>query len=174
LGDFRVKEHVPLKALDFIAGGDWTKGKFIISAEYYGRYIPNFEKPHVEPLIATEPDPEAMALLFSNPDTDVNEYVRQQVASFNRLYNYQLERFYHTASIRIEATFLYDKLTPSIFTMYNATSGELLLMPEIRYKPSDGLTFIAGLEYFRGPEGSLFSITDDFMNSIYFAIRANF
>lgn len=173
-GDFRSEEYVPLKAVDIVAGADWTKGKFIISVEYYGRLIPGFEESEVEPIIGTEPDIEELARLFSTPGANVSEYVRQQVAAFNRLYNYQLERFYHTASARIEASCLYDRLITSLFTMYNATSGDWLLMPEIRYKPADGLTLIAGAEYYRGPEGSLYNITGDFMNSIYFGIRANF
>ena len=99
---------------------------------------------------------------------------RQQVESFNRLYNYQLERYYHSAGMRIEADLLYGKLAPSINVMYNFTSRDFILLPEIKIKPSDRLSIVAGFEYYRGIDGSLYELVDDFMNSFYAAIRIDF
>jgi hypothetical protein len=77
-------------------------------------------------------------------------------------------------AIRIETDVFYDKLTPSFFTMYNFTSRDLLCIPEIKFKPSDGLTVTAGGEYYCGRKGSLYDIVDNFMNSVYMALRVDF
>jgi hypothetical protein len=111
---------------------------------------------------------------MSVPGFDLENYVRQQVGAFNRLYNYQLNRYYHSAGIRIESDLIYGKLSPSFFTMYNFTSHDLLLIPEIKYKPADGLAITAGAEFYSGHSGSLYDIVDGFMNSVYVALRVDF
>jgi hypothetical protein len=58
--------------------------------------------------------------------------------------------------------------------MYNFTSEDLLFVPEVRYKPTDGLTIVAGAEFFSGKKGSLYDIVHDFMNSIYVALKVDF
>jgi hypothetical protein len=47
-----------------------------------------------EPLIGTDFDLAQMGELLADPDFDMHQYVKQQVGAFNRLYNYQLERYY--------------------------------------------------------------------------------
>ena len=109
-----------------------------------------------------------------HPDFDLNEYIRNQVGAFNRLYNYQLEKYYHSGGIRIEADLAYGRLLPSVFTMYNFTTGDLLVIPELRIKPTDGLTISAGAELYYGKKNSLFDMVDNFMTSIYIGIKADF
>jgi hypothetical protein len=58
--------------------------------------------------------------------------------------------------------------------MYNLTSRDLLIIPEIKYKPADGLTITAGAEFYSGRSGSLYDIVDGFMNSIYVALKVDF
>jgi hypothetical protein len=112
--------------------------------------------------------------LLAIPGFNLEEYVRQQVGAFNRLYNYQLKRFYHSAAFKIESELVYGKLTPSVFSMYNLSSRDLLIIPEIKFKLTDGLTITAGAEFYSGRDGSLYAIIDGFMNSFYIALRADF
>jgi hypothetical protein len=115
-----------------------------------------------------------LAQMLAIPGFDLNEYIRSQIGAFNRLYNYQIERNYHSAGIRIETDLAYGRVLPSVFTMYNFTSGDLLVIPEIRIKPADGLTITAGAEFYSGKKSSLFDIVDSFMTSIYIGIKADF
>jgi hypothetical protein len=100
--------------------------------------------------------------------------MRLQVGAFNRLYNYQLEKNYHSAGLRLESDLFYGKALPSLFTMYNFTSRDLLIIPEIKVKPTDGLTITIGAEIYSGKKNSLYDIVDDFMTSIYVGLRADF
>ncbi|MCU0379411.1 MAG: hypothetical protein MUC78_14260, partial [Bacteroidales bacterium] len=162
-------EEIPFPQLDWILGGDWSSGRWRVTAEYSGKKVSDFYEPPYDPLIGTEPDLEELYELFMTPGFDPVEYARLQTEAVNRLYNYQMKEYYHSAGVRLEAEFLYGKLIPSVSAVYNFTSEDLLLLPVIKYKPSDGLTISGGMEYYTGPEGSLYDIIDNFMNSVFFS-----
>jgi hypothetical protein len=167
-------EYVPSQDIKWVAGIDWMKGNWRITGEYSGKAIPNFEPATVEPFIGTELDPETLALLLATPGFDLEEYVRQQVGAFNRLYNYQLEKSYHSGGFRIETDLFYGKFTPSLTALYNFTSRDFMVMPELIYKPVDGLTISAGAEFYSGRKGSVYDIIDEFMNCFKFGLKVNF
>jgi hypothetical protein len=167
-------EYVPFPELRWVAGIDWSSGIWRLTAEYSGKYVLDYFISPVDPVIGSEADYSKLAELFQVPGFDPQDYIRQQVAAFNRLYNYQIEQYYHSAGLKAEADLLYGKLAPSIFTMYNLTSGDQLLIPEVKIKPADGLTVSLGGEIYKGRKGSLFDIVDGFMNSVYVCLRVDF
>ena len=171
---YKTKEYVPLEEVKWVAGMDWSPGSWRFTVEYTGKYLPGFEPSLVDPIIGTEPDFAKLAEMLAVPGFDINDYVRKQVGAFNRLYNYQLKKSCHSAGIKIEKDLNYGIITPSVFTMYNFTSNDLLIIPEIIYKPADGFTIVAGAEYFHGKKGSLFDIVDNFMNTIYLTLKVDF
>jgi hypothetical protein len=171
---YKTCEYVPLPEIKWVGGLDWSSGNWRITGEYSGKYIIDYIPSSVDPVIGSEPDFETLAQMVITPGFDLESYIQQQVGAFNRLYNYQLEEYYHTGGIRIEANLVYGKLTPSVFTMYNFTSRDLLIIPEMKLKPSDGLTITAGAELYNGINGSLYDIVDGFMNSIYLALKVDF
>lgn len=167
-------EYVPSPEIDWVAGIDWSSGLFRITGEYSGKQISGFKPSGIDPLIGTEIDFMELAALLAIPDFDPETYTRQKVAAFNRLYNYQEERTYHSAGLRVEAELVYGKLLPSLFAMYNLTSRDLLVIPEIRIRPSDGLAITAGAEIYSGRKGSLYDLVNDFMNGFYVSLRVDF
>jgi hypothetical protein len=171
---YKTYEYVACQELEWVAGVDWLSGNWRITTEYSGKVIPGFEKASVDPFIGSEPDLSQLALLMAIPGFDLTEYIRQEVGAFNRLYNYQLERYYHSAGIRIETDLLYGKLTPSLLILYNFTSRDFLAMPEITYKPADGLTINLGSELYSGKKGSIYELVNEFMNCIRIAVRVDF
>ena len=171
---YQTNEYVPMAEINWVTGIDWSKGSWRFTWEYSGKIIPNFSPSQVDPVIGTEADFSKLAELLATPGFDMEDHVRQQVEAFNRLYNYQLEKIYHSAALRVEADLAYGRLTPSLFSLYNFTSHDFLLIPEIRFKPSDGLTITVGGEFFNGLAGSLYDIIDGFMNNIYASLRVDF
>jgi len=171
---YTTNEFVPFPEIKWVLGTDWSSGAWRIIGEYSGKRINKFMPSVAESLIGSEPDYTLLAQLMSDPAFDLPGYVRQQVGAFNRLYNYQLKKNYHSGAVRIETELFYGKLLPSLFSIYNFTSRDLLIIPEISYKPSDGLTITAGAEYYKGLKSSLYDITDDFMNSFYVSLRVDF
>jgi hypothetical protein len=173
-GSHLSHEYIPLAQLQWVTGADVAIGKWRLIGEYSGKFLPDYYPSPVNPVLGAEQDFSQIALLMGTPGFDLQEYIRQQVGAFNRLYNYQLEEFYHSAGIRVEADLLYGILTPSFYSMYNFTSGDLYFRPEVKIKPGDGLTINIGLEYFSGRKGSLYDLVDEFMNGIFISLKADF
>ena len=171
---YKTHEFIPLPEVKWVTGMDFSSGTWRITGEYSGKYIFDFIPAPAEPVLASEPDYNRLAELLSVPGFDIEAYVRQQVGAFNRLYNYQLKKLYHSAAGRVETEFVYGKVLPSLFTMYNFTSHDLLVIPEIKLKPSDGLTITAGAEFYSGKKGSLFDLIDEFMSCVYIGLKVDF
>jgi hypothetical protein len=171
---YEMNEYVPLPEVKYVAGIDWATGQWRFTGEYSGKYIIDFTPAEVDPIFGTGNDFSQIAAMFAIPGFDPEAYVKQQVGAFNRLYNYQLYEYYHTAGLRVEAEMLYGKFMPSVFTIYNFTSHDLLLIPEIKIKPADGLAITIGAEIYSGMKDSLFDLVDDFMNSAYVSLRVDF
>lgn len=91
-GSSMAYEYVPFEEIKWVAGFDWASGNWRFTAEYSGKSIIDFVLATADPFIGTEPDPAQLAFLLSIPNFNMEEYVRQQVGAFNRLYNYQMER----------------------------------------------------------------------------------
>jgi hypothetical protein len=49
-----------------------------------------------------------------------------------------------------------------------------MLMPELMYKPVDGLSIVAGGEFLSGRQGSVYDIVDEFMNCFRLGFKVNF
>jgi hypothetical protein len=171
---YETNEYVPLPEVKYAAGIDWATGIWRFTGEYSGKYIIDFSPAEVDPIIGTDIDYMQMAAMFANPEFDPEAYVKQQVEAFNRLYNYQLNEYYHSAGLRVEAEMLYGKFLPSIFTIYNFTSRDLLIIPEMKIKPADGLAITVGAEIYSGIKNSVFDLIDDFMNGVYVSLRVDF
>jgi hypothetical protein len=167
-------EYVPMPEIKWAAGADWSTGVWRFTGEYSGKYITDFSPTSVAPLIGTEIDYSQLAQFLATPGFDIEAYVKQQVGAFNRLYNNQLKESYHTGSLKVVAEILYGKLLPSVITMYNFTSHDLLLIPEIKIKPADGFAITVGAEIYSGRKGALYDIVDDFMNGAYLSLRVDF
>jgi len=171
---YKTNEYVPLPELNWVAGLDWSSDSWRLIGEYGGKLVTNFTKQEINPLIGSNPDYMKLAELLAMPGFDLEDFVREQIASFNRLYNYQVKRTYHSAGLRIESDLAYGKVQPSVFTMYNFVSRDLMVNPEIKIKPLDGLALTAGAEIYTGRNGSLYDLIDDFMNSFYVSLRVDF
>ena len=172
--DKEGNEEIPFPQVEWVAGLDWTPGSIRITAEYSGKKVLDYYPSPYDPLIGTDPDMAQLAELFATPGFDPVEFTRLQTEAFGRLYNNQMHEYYHSAGLRFEAEMLYGRLMPSVLAVYNFTSRDLFLMPVIEFKPSDGLTLSAGMEYYSGAEGGLYNIIDDFMNAAFLAIKIDF
>lgn len=171
---YKTNDYVPMPEIKWAAGADWSAGIWRLTGEYNGKYITEFIPTTVEPVIGTEPDYSQLAAMLAIPGFDIEAYVKQQVSAFNRLYNNQLKEFYHAVDLKVEAEMSYGKLLPSVLTMYNFTSRDLLIIPEIKIKPADGLAITIGAELYFGRKDSLFDLVDDFMNGAYVSLRVDF
>lgn len=167
-------EEIPFRQVEWVAGLDWNPGAIRVTAEYSGKKILDFYEAPYDPILGTEPDMQELMELFNTPGFDPVEFTKLQIEAFNRLYNNQLKEYYHSAGLRFEAELFYGRLIPSLTTVYNFTSKDLLVRPAVKYKPSDGVTLSAGYDHYAGTSGGMYEIIDEFMKAAYFSIRIDF
>jgi hypothetical protein len=167
-------EFVPLPELKITTGADFTTGKITLSGEYTFSHITDYFSSPVNPLSNSEPDYQQLAQLIQIPGFDLNEFIRQQIASFNRLCINQLDRNNHTGIFRAEADLGYGIALPSVTCIYNFTTEDLLILPEVKIKPKDGFTITVGAEYYKGKKSSLFDLIDELLTTVYVGFRIDF
>jgi hypothetical protein len=167
-------EEIPFPQVEWVAGADWTPGGLRMTIEYSGKRVLDFYPSPYDPVIGTEPDLAALAELFNTPGFDPVEFTRLQTEAFVRLYNNQIKEYYHSAGLRCEADLLYGRLVPSVLAVYNFTSHDLLFMPSVDFKPSDGVILSGGMELYSGKKGGLYDIVDEFMKALYLTLKIEF
>jgi hypothetical protein len=145
-GDRTSNEHIPFPELAYAAEIERSLGNFDLVAGYYGKYIMDYEDPVFPPSLS--PDAESLHGLINGQGTFTpalfDDLVRNQIASFNRLYNYQLEPQYHSAFVVISGQFFYDILECAVPLIYNFTTEEWMVQPRISYRPADGVEVSVG------------------------------
>jgi hypothetical protein len=58
--------------------------------------------------------------------------------------------------------------------MYDITTGEIMTIPQIVYKPSDGLVITMGINYYQGDSDTLYDLIEDSYNSIFCELKLSF
>jgi hypothetical protein len=170
------KEYLPFPELSYASeievGANWLT----IIAGYHGKYILEYSPPVAEPSLST--GPEQFAPLFQSgiPITGalVDEAVKGQIAAFNRLYNYQLDEFYHTTFLVLKGNLLHDALELELPVIYHITTKELIVQPALSWMATDGIKLKAGYHGFFGPPGSLFDMVGPTLNAGYIALTLSF
>ncbi|MDT8401692.1 MAG: hypothetical protein RQ743_08360 [Bacteroidales bacterium] len=169
--DYRQKEYVMLPEIRWALGFEHFFGDLQLLLEYSGKYLIDFEEAAFDPVL---PDESSFLELGSLPPDQVFEYTRLQIASFNRLYNYQLNEYSHYAALR----FAYEKelatFSPSLNLLYNITSQEYMVNPVVKIKPADNLEIMLGAEFYKGSANSLFDMINNKLNSIYTGLRIDY
>ena len=169
--DYRSSEHVMLPEVKWAAGLEYLMGDIRLIAEYSGKYILDFEEPDFEPVL---PEESSFNDIIALPPAQAFEYTRLQIASFNRLYNYQLQETSHYAGLNLTYDKGFSRLVPSISLIYNITADEYMISPRLEIKPVENTRIVAGAELYYGPDNSLFDLINDRLNSVFAGLRIDF
>jgi hypothetical protein len=170
------REFVPFPELAYTAELERSLGAFDLIAGYYGKHILDFEETSAPPSLS--PDRDYFMQLIrqqeSNPLESIDAVIRDQVAAFNRLYNYQLEANYHSVFLVLQGQFLHNLLEASLPVVYNVTTEEWILQPQVSVKPADGIEITAGFSGLYGPEESLHDLVGPVLNAGYLSMKVTF
>jgi hypothetical protein len=104
----------------------------------------------------------------------IDRVVRERIGAFNRLYNYQMEEFYHTVFIVGKAFLLHDKIEITIPVIHHLTTGEWIVQPGVSCMPADGIKLTAGFSGLLGPEDSLYDMVGPVLNAGYLSVKLSF
>lgn len=135
--------------IKYIIGADKEFGDFNLIVQYIGTYVFDYEENSI-----------------NNPYYDVE--------NLNRLIFYQTDKTTYSISLRGELKLLYETLKMEVFTMYNFTTTELMLVPKISYNVTDAFTISTGGRIFIGKENSLYDKIDSSLSGIFVQIKTSY
>ena len=170
------KEYLPFPELSYAGEIEVDASWLTLIAGYHGKYILEYTVPEADASLSSGPAQFVPLMEAGIPITGalVNEAVKGQIDAFNRLYNYQLEEFYHTAFLVLKGNFLHDALELELPVVYHITTGEWIVQPALSWMAADGINIKAGYSGFFGPSESLFDMIGPTLNAGYIAMTLSF
>ncbi len=171
-----TQEYLPFPELSYTIEIERSSSYLTWIAGYYGKYILEYESPSGNPSLSSGEDQFAQMIQSGYPVTQeqIDEAIRNQIGAFNRLYNYQLEEFYHSAFLILKGSVWQDRLEFTLPLIYNVTTEEWIVQPGISWLPYDGIRVSAGYSGLYGPESSLYDLVGPVLNAGYLSIKLSF
>lgn len=167
----------PFSEISYTAEIEQSGEMVTVIGGYYGKKILDYSKPATTPAGIMDPFPDVSSILPAaaplGPET-INEFVMEQIGSFNRLYNYQNKEYYHSAYLSISMSLFHSLLDLEIPLMYDFTTEELTLMPSLKIDITDGLSIQMGAYYLQGGESSLYEMVGPILNAGYGLLQVTF
>lgn len=173
--DYDTTIHTPNPDLQYVAGVDREFGNLSLIAQYYGRYVFDWQE---LPDPRYDVDLAELAALEQPLSPLVEEQflgsVNDQLAIRNRILHAQIKPVQHSISLRAEYKALHERLIVSAFGMGNVSTGEWLLYPKVAYSITDGLLASLGGEIYMGPTDTLLGLVDEALSAGYIELKAMF
>lgn len=167
----------PFPELSYVFEIEKSGSNTTLIAGYYGKHTLDYEPSLNDFSLITETNRGRSGLLPQDTIPEpgmIQELITGQIVGFNRLFNYQLEEFYHALYASASLLLFHELIEFDIPGMYNLTARELTLMPSLKFNITDGLTFKAGAYFLSGKKGSLFDMTGPELNAGYALIELIF
>ncbi|MEN8157700.1 MAG: hypothetical protein ABFS10_12180 [Bacteroidota bacterium] len=149
LESHETAEYLPFPELSYTAEVERSGRHFGLLAGYYGKYIIDYAPSLAEPSLL-------------------------HIRAFNRLYNYQMDQFYHTVFLVGSLSLWHDQVEIGLPLIHHLTTGEWTILPGISYLPTDGLKITAGFSGLYGSENSLYDMVGPVLNAGYLSVKLSF
>lgn len=169
-------EYIPFPEISYTAEIERSGTHMTWLGGYYGKYIMEFEAPAASPSLGADLQ-QFYGLIQQGLDPvggAMDNLIKENIASFNRLYNYQLEEFYHMAYFVGRGNFLRDRLEIVFPVIYSITTEEWTIRPGISWLPWDGMKVSAGFSGMYGPGSSLYDMVGPVLNAAWLSFKLTF
>jgi len=169
------REYIPFPEISYTAEVERSGSWWTVITGYYGKYIIDFSPALAKPALSAEQE-QFLPLMqegMISPEM-VDELVREQVSAFNRLYNYQLEEFYHSTFLVLKGELFHNTLEIQAPVIYHISTGEWIAQPSVTWIPVDGLRVKAGFNGMWGGENSLYDMVGPILNAGYISMTLTF
>ena len=169
-------EYIPFDEISYTAEIERTGSYFNIIAGYHGKYIIDYTPPVAEPslMAGQEQFYQMLQSGYVPSGEEIDGILRNQIGAFNRLYNYQMEEYYHTLFLGLNLFLWHDQVEISLPVISYLTTREWVFQPGISYKAMDGLKISAGYSSLYGPDDSLLDMVGPTLNAAYLSVKLTF
>jgi hypothetical protein len=171
-----TSEYLPFPELAYTAEIERSGNHFNLLAGYDGKYIIDHVPPAAEPSLQAGQEQfyQLMQQGWVPNSENIDQVITERVGAFNRLYNYQLEEFYHSIFIVGKIFLWHEKIDITIPLICNLTTREWIVRPGVSFMPVDGLKISAGFSGLYGPENSLYDLVGPVLNAGYLSLKITF
>jgi hypothetical protein len=138
--------YIPKPYAQYVGGIDRTFGDFNALVQYSGVTVMDYKEVN---------------------DTEMTQW-------FNQLFTGTKDRFSHTVTASLGWNGVYDTLHAKLSGMYDFTTREYVLNPDVTYDVADALKLTAGWRDFYGPDNSLNSLISKLLSTYYIEIKNSF
>lgn len=168
--------NLPFPELAYTLEMESSWSSLTLIAGYYGKTILSYKDPAGKPSLRLDLDPTDVFLAAGEMPavSSVEELLADRVTAFNRLYNYQLNEFYHTLFVVLEGDYFFSRVKPRLLVTFSPTASEWYFRPGVAYCPSDGTSFTIGYFGMTGPEDSIFGLAGPVLNALYLSYKLTF
>ena len=157
--------------LRYVLGIDRTMGDFSFVVMYAGQYVFDFIVPQVPGGI---PDIDPQQLQDPAAWSQLGPMMDEQLEGFNRIIFNQAEEISHSLALLPTLSLFHDVLEAEIFGLYNFSTEEWNIVPQITWQATDDLKLDIGVQYFHGPENTMYNMIAPVFNGVFMGMKYTF
>lgn len=159
--------YVPNPEINWVVGFDYSSNKFNLILQYIGKYV-------VDYIELTEPMEIDLTMMDPTMYPMIPNLIDQQIAFYNGVIFNQKDEFSHSVSSLIKIDNEYKTFAIDLFGLYNFTTEEYLIRPQISYKLTDAFKLAIGGQYYYGKEFTQFDWISPVFNGVFIESKISF
>lgn len=164
--DYDSEPSIPNPSINWVLAAEHDFGGTTAIFQYIGVYTLDFKSLSVPQL--TDPTNEQAQLAYAL------NMITYNTELYNRKIFNQQEETNHALFLSLARSFDHDLINVKISGLYNVTSKEYLIRPDVKWKITDELSFSLGANIMSGPEDFIFYKAGRVLNGGYTSLTVNF
>jgi len=164
---YSIMGHTPKPELNWVLGIDYSVWQLNIIAQYIGKHIIKYS-PIPEPI---DMDPTGIT---EDMLPYVATFINLQMKFYNSIIFDQTKKYMHSASTVIRFSNTYETFSAELFGLYNFSTKEYMLRPQISYDFTDAFRLTAGAQYYHGEKWTRFDWIEKVFNGGYLQLKISF
>lgn len=164
--DYENNTFIPNPYGQAVAGIDRSIGNWSLLFQYSGVYVYNYKK--------------IMAPVLLNP-LDKNEQLlygaavaKAEMERLNRQFTGTSDKFSHSITANVQYTTLHETLHLKLSGLYNFTTEEYAVLPDVAYDVADAISLTIGGRYLDGKKETLNYLVNTMMSQVYTELKFSF
>lgn len=153
--DYKTNVYIPNPEFQYVVGLDKSIGDWNFIVQYMGKYVEDYFD-------------------LVKPTDSSFKMVNYLMNTQNRLFSQQLDEITHSLTLRASVSLFHETMTAEVAAMANLTTEEYIVKPKISYNITDAMNLYLGVEYYNGPQETLFGIVKDHLSSVFVEFKTSF
>jgi hypothetical protein len=164
--DYEALPYIPNPYGQAVLGIDRSIGDWSILVQYSGLYVSHFTKVS-DPVLQNPLDPYEQQLYGAAT-------AKTEMERMNRLFTQTSDELSHSITANVQWNTLHETLHLKLSGLYNFTTEEYAVLPDVSYDIADAVSLTIGGRYLDGKKGTLSDLVSDMMSHVYTELKFSF